>query len=451
PPAAINIVGVRPHFERELVRHNIFTEPSALPMFPLKEYGNTHPGMELSYVQDGKPGAEYRNGAALAWLAKQREFGRTAAPWIDATDQKQTDIVHALMCAYISGGRFANLVEVGSSKIIDAAIKQFAANIDKFPGDSFPIFKGIALGTVPSAPRWAREYAASPRALGINRIEITPVGSAPDSLYTVTVRSLDVANPDYITVTSMGEKTARGSLVFYLPTVFEQVPGKRYNFSVATADGSSFSLERAEDTYAAVDYGLDLILERARSLAIEDRRDAEEILAYLKSYHQRAPQSTFAREALLNANEYLTAGHALEAYVAAVKAEQLSLPASFQLPPGGGRLVPYWINATTAEGPVKITIKSYDADAAEVSIVSATKQTVKLRWDAIETTAECNPGVSVDVSLVRRHARGNAPVTRKVIKRRVMRRRIPVTVIGPKPPVVIGPKPPIVIGPKPPR
>ena len=443
PPDPITILKGLPHFERDLVRRNLFTEPYALPMFPMNEYSSTHPGIELSNVQDGKSGAEYQSGAVLPWLIKQREQGRLAAPYIEVHGSETAETVNALKCAFLSGARYATIVGLGQSKRLEAAIQQFVLSLELASGQSYPPLANVTTGTVPSAPRWAREYTANSSAIGVNRIEITPAIHTTEMTYQVTLRSLDNANPDYLTVIGKGERIDNGKLIFTLPEVFQQIPGRRYALSIVAEDGTSFSLERAADTYVSASLGLDLVLERCRSFAIEDRHDAEDLIASLTSVHLRTAQSTFAREALQNAVQYWTSGHVLEAYVAGIKAEQLSLPSAFQLPAGGGRMSPYWISAFTSGGTVKAVIKAYSDRAAEVTLVSETHQIVRLRWGNVETSVDCAPGISVDVSLIQKRQWIPTRVAPKPVRRIVHKKLPPVHVIGPQKPIIMGPRPPM--------
>src|SRR5205823_6527101 len=109
-PAEPIQAGPNPRFAEDLARRNIFTEPYAMPLFPLNEVNSAHPGLELGYVSDGRSGGEYWSGAAmLPWLLKERERGRIALPNLECSGATNDELLTCLRAAYACGARFATL------------------------------------------------------------------------------------------------------------------------------------------------------------------------------------------------------------------------------------------------------------------------------------------------------------------------------------------------------
>jgi hypothetical protein len=54
PPYPIRLKGGRPVFASDLARRNVFTEPYAMPLYPMLDVTPFHPGLEVGYVRDGR-------------------------------------------------------------------------------------------------------------------------------------------------------------------------------------------------------------------------------------------------------------------------------------------------------------------------------------------------------------------------------------------------------------
>jgi len=117
-----------------------------------------------------------------------------------------------------------------------------------------------------------------------------------------------------------------------LPEPFHQVPGRRYLLSVVPLGTKPVSFGVASDVKVACRLLADLQFERERSRLVSSWQDTRDLLDSLRDIHGHSEQSLFAREALERAESLFAAGTPEEAYTAGIRAEQLTLPATFALP-----------------------------------------------------------------------------------------------------------------------
>lgn len=417
PPEPIRLTNNQPQFARDLIRRNLYTEPYAMPHFPLRDITPFHPQIEVGYVRDGRSGAEYWSGETmLPWLLKQREFGRISLPNLECTGANDEQLVACLRAAYACGSRYFILYNWHYRQNIAALLRAFTDSIAAPAGLEWLPAAAPAEGErqtslsarrLPGAPSiFRREYAAPAGAFGINRIELFRQGSGAAA--PATLRLLDPAQNAEIALPFT--LAPAGTTVIYLPTLFHQVPGRRYLLTVETSAGAA--LAKTADGQMAARLTSDILAERSRSFVIQDWRDAEDILESLKGLHVRTEQSLFSREALSQAAALLAARQPQEAYRAAVRAEQLSLPATFDLPAPGGRLVPYWVRVECPGGPVRATLVVYSKDSAVIRLRSGTAQTVRLQWGESQTSATLSPDVWAEVTLVTPRSIRRRPVRR---------------------------------------
>jgi len=386
-------------FADDLVRRNVFTEPYALPLFPMKDISPYHPGLEVGYVRDGRSGGEYWSGAAMVpWLKKERERGRIALPNVECTVTDDAQLVACLRAAYAYGVRFTTLYNWHMRTNTAALLKEFADSIDIPPGIGWQPGSDDAGRNGPGS--YAREFAAGPAAFGVNRVELFPFpGTNLTDGMRVTIRDIEPGELETTTVAFTPPSPARdnGPVVVLLPTMFRQEPGHRYELSVET--GRPGVLRLSPDRMVAARLTADIILERARSLRIEDWQDAGDIIASVRERGEQQTANHYAQEALEDADRLLNLGRPREAYHAAVRCEQLLLPSSFDLPLPGGQLSPYPVTVRCPEGSVRAVIRTFDDHSAIVSIRSAVAQRVSVRLGDSGKTAEVPPGESMDFSL----------------------------------------------------
>lgn len=396
PAEAVQMAPGGPHFGLDLVRHNLFTEPYAMPLFPMKELGTTHPGMELGFVNHAKSGGEYWSGEALPWLLKARERGRIALPNLECTGAPPPQLLAALRSAYACGARFATLYNWDKGSETPKVLRSFASGIEHPAAEEFPpATTGPNVGV---GKRWEREYTAGPAAFGINRVEVYGLEIPAVIPARLTLRAADGAE---VTVPGTLRPTTGRPTVssFSLPALFIQQPEKRYTLVLEIDSANPPSVALATDGKIAVRLVSDLALERARSRAIAEWQDAADILSSLAEIHAKSPQPRFAEEALERAQEYFKHNLPRDAYTAAIRAEQLAMPSSYHVAAPGGRLAPYWINVDAPAGAVTATITAYDDRTASVTIRSAVAQTVELRRGAAHTKATLSPNVPAEITL----------------------------------------------------
>jgi hypothetical protein len=407
PPESIRVTNGKPEFARDLIRRNLFTEPYAMPHFPLRDVTSFHPQMEVGYVREGRSGAEYWSGETmLPWLLKQRERGRISLPNLECTGANDEQLVACLRAAYACGSRYFVLYNWHYRQNTAALLRAFTESIETPAGLEWLPAAASTDGSKQTS-LFRREYAAPAGAFGINRIELFRQDSGATTA-SATLRLLDPIQNTGVSLPIM--LAPAGSTVIYLPTLFHQVSDRRYLLTVETSAG--VELARAADGQMAARITSDILAERSRSFSIQDWQDAEDILESLKGLHARTEQSLFSREALSQAISLLTARQPQEAYRAAIRAEQLSLPATFDLPAPGGRLVPYWVRVDCPGGPVRATLVTYSQQSAVIRLRSSAAQTVRLQWGESQTTATLSPDVWAEVTLV----------TPRRIKRRPVRR-----------------------------
>ena len=384
--------GSRTPYAPDLVRRNLFTEPFGMPVFPLKGVDPHRPGIELGCVLEGRPGAAWWSGAEmLPWLLRQREWGRPALPNLECTGARNdSELAGALRAAYACGHRFAVLYNWHRRGDIGAVLREFAASLDRPAGIRREPGDGEWTGTAAS---W--DFTAPADAFGVNRVDFYPAGPGRARVR-LRVHHKDGADPGEVAVTTEVAGGKRAAI--YLPALFPVEPGRRFRATLESLAGP-ITLRLALDGRPAVEVLADLEAERLRSEAIADRQDAIDLVESLRRIHAAGLQPYFARDALESAENALGARRFRSAYTAGIRAEQLALPAAFDLEAPGGRLAPYWIQVQCPGGPLRAVISAYGERAAIVTLRSASAQTVGLRWGPVSTSAALSPGVPAEVAL----------------------------------------------------
>lgn len=428
PADPVRLSGETQVYARDLPRRNLFTEPYAMPLFPLKDVTPYRPGLEVGCVQGGRSGGEYWSGATmLPWLLRERERGRIALPNLECSGADDPQLLACLQAAYAMGARFATLYNWQVRPDASKMLRAFADSIAAPAGLDFPPAANGA------GAKWEREYVAPPSAWGVNRIEVYPRRAEPAPVR-VTLRDMESGAESSVTTVLAGSDASPTAAVV-LPQPFHQVPGKRYLLAVVPLGTKPLSFAIASDLKIACRLLADLPLERERSHLVESWRDARDLLDSLRNIHDHSEQSLFARDALEKAEALFEGGTPDESYTAGIRAEQLTLPAAFALPAPGGRLAPYWISLANAKAPVRATITAYSAQAAAVVLRSPVAQRVTVRWGSAETSVNLAANVAAEISLVQpRGVTAATSVPRHAIRRPVRRRsKRPVVTEPPKP------------------
>jgi hypothetical protein len=430
PAEPIRITPDGPRFADDLVRRNIYTEPYGMPFFPMKDISDCHPQLEVGYVRDGRSGGEYFSGATmLPWLLKERERGRIALPNLECTGADDAQLVACLRAAYACGARFITLYNWPWRTNITALLAEFARSIAPVPWLTYPPArravtpvplastpdprKSSAGAVAPTAqmPRpLGRSWATGPGAFGINCVELYATEPIREASVRVEVRAEDGSRA--LSVTAPVSATQAGEMMrIHLPVPFPTQPGHRYRITAIAAGERSLPLATGEDGDLAVRLAIDIATERRRSMIVGDMQDARDITDSLLRAHATGSGNRYAAAALSEARARLADGDPVAAYAAAVRAEQLTLPASFDLPAPGGRLAPYNIEVACPTAPIRATIVAVGKTAATIRMRSGSAQTVTVRWEASEITARLAPNVAAEIVLAKRD--GTPPKTRR--------------------------------------
>lgn len=412
PAEPIRLGARGPTYAHDLTRRNLYTEPYAMPLFPMKDVNPRRPGLEVGYVRNGRSGGSYWSGTTmLPWLLKARERGRIALPNLETTGaNSDEELVGCLQAAYACGARFATLYNWHHRADIAKLLRAFEASIENPAGMEWK----PGSPSDPAAPEiqnpkstiqnvLSREYTAPPGAFGVNRVELYRVdgGSHPLTVR-VRLRDTDLAATSEIALTATIPPSPPHPFTpsrVVLPTLFPQTPGRQYALTIEMQDEERGAFALAEDGRIAVRLTADIALERARSRTIQDWQDAADLLDSLRALHAQTPPPRPAQEERAKAERLFAANRPQEAYQAAIRAEQLSLPAAFDLPAPGGRLAPYWVTVQCPSGPVRAVLTAYDDRAVVLTLRSPVAQTVAVRWGRTETSAALSPNVETEISL----------------------------------------------------
>jgi hypothetical protein len=388
PPDPIRVRNEKPEFAPDLVRRNVFTEPYALPLYPMMDLTHLHPGLEVGYVRDGRSGGEYWSGSQmLLWLQKEREWGRIALPNIECTVTDDAQLVACLRAAYAMGARFSTVYNWHPRPNAAALLKRFADSIDVPPSVAWlPVPDGgeqRGAGRAGSSVSTLRRYMAPDVGFGVNRVELFPrAGAVLPPRVRITLRDVEPGAQSSVSLTIATAANRSGTVVATLPGFFRQMPGRQYELVVEGRGNAGAGFAVAPDGRIAARLTSDILRERWRSHLIGDWQDAKDIIASLKRLHAASTQSRYAAEALAGAERLFSAGRVREAYRAAIRAEQIALPAAYEIGAPGGRLTPYPAEIRCPLGPVRVVIRSWDSKGAAVSIRSVAGQSVTLRLGA---------------------------------------------------------------------
>ena len=303
-----------------------------------------------------------------------------------------------MRAAYSFGARFTTLYNWHMRTNTAALLKQFADSIDIPPAIGW--LPGPGESVTPEGGKYRRQFTAPPYAFGVNSVELFPSpGADLSGGLRVTIRDIDSGGTGFAAVTVAQPSIENGQLIIRFPDMFLQEPGRRYMFAIETRRPGILKL--ASDGEIALRLYPDMIAERLRSLAIEDWQDAADIIASVEVRESRGGGTRYSREALIEAGQLFEKGLVPESYRAAVRAEQLLLPATFDLPEHGGSLSPYPVTVTSKRGPLRAAILSIGDGSAVVSLRSPVAQRVSVRFEGSVKTADMSAGETKELQLTR--------------------------------------------------
>lgn len=397
PPEPIKATPAGPVFAEDLVRHNIFTEPYAMPVFPMRGVNPLRPGLEVGYVRDGRSGGEYWSGATmLPWLIKERERGRIALPNLECTGADDAQLQACLLAAYAHGARYATLYHWHHRPHIRNILADVADRIGKASQPLALVREATSVQM--NNELVERTFRAEADAFGVN-VLVAILESVPPEvrLVRLTIRTLD-EKPERnvsVTVAVPPSRLEPIEVSARLPLMFALQPGQRY--AVVVQDPASGQLTARH--VARITALADVRLERWRSLCVADLQDAEDILESLTAKDRDPWTNEHARMRLQLARTLLERGRPLDAYRAAIRAEQLMFPASFLLQAPGGKLNPFPVEITCTEERVRATIHTLSLHTASVSVLCSVAQHVRIRCRGKAAALDLAPNVPARIDI----------------------------------------------------
>ncbi|MCX6360909.1 MAG: hypothetical protein NT029_13945 [Armatimonadetes bacterium] len=383
-------------YAADLVRLNLYTEPYAMPLYPMKAVSRFRPGLELGYVEGGRSGGEYWSGAQmLPWLLKSRETGRTALPNLECTGAGDDQITACLAAAYCTGARFSTLYNWQHRPGITDVMKRLTRWIEAPYGPAHPAAGAATTGA------HERGYTAGLEAYGINRIAFwLAAGTEPPRGLAVTVT--DPATGSSVTVPALAAAAGPGPrrCDADLPIPFHQEPGKSYSVRIHWTGAQVVRLAAAADGLPALEATMDLQAERRRSLTLQVIRDAANAVATAKQRLAPYHQPPYLEAQLRAAQRAYEQGDVQEAYTASVRAIQSAIPAAFTVAAPGSRLRPYPLRIECPAGPVEVIINEATPRRTAVQATSASGGQVTLIRGRSRVKAILTPGVSAQLTIV---------------------------------------------------
>lgn len=395
PGEAIRVSPSGARYHDDLTRRNVYTEPYAMPCFPMQKISQWHPGLEVGYVLDGRSGGEYWSGATmLPWLLKEREMGRIALPNLECTGCDDGQLLACLRAAYACGARYATLYNWSYRSNITELLSAFARTL---------VAPALVLDAPASGGTATRRVWIGPAdAFGTNRVTVTVARGS--GRFRVRVHEVDAPLGRDVGVWVSVPSGPPRELSVDLPSLFSVVPGGRYEVVVEIAPDSDLAFAASADGQLAVRIEADVAQERARSLAIADPVDAMDLLDSVAWAHSHGARTDAAAEALAEARRLLDEGHSRDAYRAGIRAEQLSLPATFDVLAPGAQLGPLPVRVRFRSGTVRVRVLKLFRRGVDLAVTSPVAQVVTASWGGERVSTSVRPGAPMQIGLVARHA-----------------------------------------------
>jgi len=176
--------------------------------------------------------------------------------------------------------------------------------------------------------------------------------------------------------------------------MFHQKPGERYAVEAVTVDGASPGV-----TAPAVTVLSDVRLERWRSMAIGDWQDAADIIESLGRRDREPWSNPESSEWLGRARDQLRRGRPRTAYRSAIRAEQLSFPATYAVMAPGADLRPFPVSVSCPTDRVRVAIRALSREAASLTVLSTVKQAIEVRYRGKRVSLDLTPDVPASAEI----------------------------------------------------
>lgn len=389
PPEPIRVTAAGPVFAEDLIRRNIFTEPYGMPVFPMKGVNPRRPGLEVGYVKDGRSGGQYWSGATmLPWLVKQRDLGRIALPNLECTGADDPQVKACLLAAYASGARYAVLYNWHHRPTTRQLLNEYVRALQ---GDCSELRAAPAShGEARHDGTNVRTFVAGQDAFAVNVLMATAAElNAREVTVRITLRTLDEQPARSVSMTGLLTRTGEAPyrMQVQLPVPFPVRPGERYAMEATELTGPEGSPPAAVGLrpWRAV---MNARLERWRSFAVADWQDATDIIGSLKRQVDSDAMNPHARQRLQLAEAHMRRGRPLEAYRAAIRAEQLMFPCTFIVQPPGGNLTPFPVQVECSDDRVRVVLQAVTAEALSATLLSSMSQRVTVRYAGRSTDVD---------------------------------------------------------------
>lgn len=406
PPEPIRVADGFANYAQDLVRRNVFTEPYAMPVFPMRGVNPLRPGLEVGYVREGRSGGEYWSGSTmLPLLIKERERGRIALPNLECTGADDGQLMACVLAAYAHGAVYTTLYNWQHRPHIRSILEKIAAAIAAPvpiaashvppPRESTP---ASGPGEAVVAP-WEYRLSAGADAFGVNTVVLGGLPSGQVGMVVrAAIRTLDEKPERRASCAVRLQEPPSGPVLAHLPAMFHLRPGANYAVTVEIA-GMTDIPQPALTEAPKVSLAADVRWERWRSRAVSVRVDADDILQAVERLDREPYANAPFAASLARSRRLATARRYSEAYREAVKAEQLAFPSAFVMMEPGGRLGPFPIDVRCPQDRVRATVQSMRPDLVEVQLVSAVSQTVTIRYGGRQTSVALTADAPVTVSV----------------------------------------------------
>jgi hypothetical protein len=396
PRERIEASGGRLDFPADMLRHNIHSEIYSRKQEPY--YSPVYPSTAQGVVKRGRPGAQYISLADFTpggyhHLRKLREFGRIANPNLEnSVSTHAPDKTLLLREAYVNGSRYTTPYNWRT-----AAPDESKDWIDPFLDDMTPwdvVHDATPDGRLRDRRTVTQTFTAGELRLA-NRIDVRLDRVGPAAALRLTLRDGDRV----VTMRHLGAAEIRpGWVSFHLP--IEQLDrGREYTIEIEQVDG-----ERPAYAYPTAGgdllykVGLDMELERTRSLVIQWRRDAADAI---ENVSEEATGGDRHANALLDAaRQALAADRYADAYRLAIRADSLRFPVLYQSR-GQATLDPFPVTVRSegdvdvdvaahepgSDGGLTMTLRGYAAGAVDVTLRNPPSG-ARVMVDGVEQSAE---------------------------------------------------------------
>jgi len=288
--------------------HEVYSHAFPNPVFPMEQVTSYHPGLEWNRLQGCRTGIEDMAAPAAAYLGVAREWGRWSQINYEENNGKGAEWhLRALRASYAYGARFYtfyNWQSINSEgywiKYVQRFCEDKPVNVIWENGDKgASVVTSLSHAFVIDTPfEWPL----------MNEVDLN-VNQPGD--YIVTVYD----SPDKDRVLGYRRRTVlkAGLARFDLPNSISIDDRKQVYITISRIDGKTFGLLISPDNKPVGSLCCDYSRERAQSLLISWRADAESLISELKGRNAKS---------LAPAGKLLKSGSYRRAYEAEVKVEK---------------------------------------------------------------------------------------------------------------------------------